>query len=68
MFRGENIMIDIVIATVLSAIISYFAVVLQQPNSEITGIINVIVVFALTFVIYFALKRTMFASRTTGAL
>ena len=58
-------MIDIVIATVLSAIISYFAVVLQQPNSEITGIVNVIVVFALTFVIYFALKRAMFTSRTT---
>ena len=58
-------MIDIVIAAVLSAIISYFAVMLQQPNSEITGIVNVIVVFALTYVIYFGIKRAMFASRTT---
>ena len=56
-------MIDIVIATVLSAIISYFAVLWQQPSSEVTGIINVVVVFALTFVIYFALKRTMFSAR-----
>ena len=59
-------MIDIIIATVLSAIISYFAVILQQPNSEITGIVNVIVVFALTFIIYFALKRAIFATRATN--
>lgn len=57
-------MTDIVIATVLSAIISYFAVMLQQPASELTGILNVVVVFALTFVIYFALKRAMFSART----
>lgn len=56
-------MIDYVIATVLSAVISYFAVMLQQPVSEITGILNVVVVFALTFVIYFALKRAIFAAR-----
>ena len=56
-------MIDIVIATVLSAIISYFAVMWQQPNSEVTGILNVVVVFALTFVIYFGLKRALFSSR-----
>ena len=56
-------MIDIVIATVLSAIISYFAVLWQQPNSEATGIINVVVVFTLTFVIYFGLKSAMFSSR-----
>ncbi len=56
-------MIDIVIATVLSAIISYIAVLWQQPTTEMTGIINVVVVFALTFVIYFALKRTMFSGR-----
>ncbi len=57
-------MIDIVIAAVLSAIISYIAVMWQQPSSEVTGILNVVVVFALTYVIYFAIKRTMFASRT----
>lgn len=56
-------MIDIVIATVLSAIISYIAVLWQQPSSELTGILNVVVVFALTFVVYFALKRAMFSSR-----
>lgn len=56
-------MIDIVIATVLSAIISYLAVLWQQPTSELTGILNVVVVFALTFVIYFALKRAMFSAR-----
>ena len=60
-------MIDIVIAAVLSAIISYFAVMWQQPTSEITGILNVIVVFALTYVIYFAIKRAMFSSRATTA-
>ena len=58
-------MIDIVIAAVLSAIISYFAVLWQQPNSETTGVLNVIVVFALTYVIYFAIKRAMFSSRVT---
>ncbi len=57
-------MIDIVIAAVLSAIISYIAVMWQQPSSEMTGILNVVAVFALTYVIYFAIKRTMFASRT----
>lgn len=56
-------MIDILIATVLSVVISYFAVMLQQPASELTGILNVVVVFALTFVIYFALKRAMFSAR-----
>ena len=61
-------MIDIVIAAVLSAIISYFAVLWQQPNSEITGILNVIVVFALTYIIYFAIKRAMFTPRATTAL
>lgn len=60
-------MIDILIAGVLSAIISYFAVMWQQPSSEITGIVNVIVVFALTYVIYFAIHRAMFSSRTTIA-
>ena len=57
-------MVDILIAAVLSAIISYFAVLWQQPNSEITGIINVVVVFALTYVIYFAIRSAMFSSRT----
>ena len=56
-------MIDIVIAAVLSAVISYFAVMLQQPTSEITGIINVVVVFALTFVVCFSLKQAMFSAR-----
>ena len=59
-------MIDIVIAAVLSVIISYFAVMWQQPASEITGILNVVVVFALTYIIYFALKRTMFSARAEG--
>ena len=58
-------MIDIVIAAVLSAIISYFAVLWQQPSSETTGVLNVVVVFALTYVIYFAIKRAMFSSRVT---
>lgn len=57
-------MVDIVIAAVLSAIISYFAVLWQQPTSEITGIINVIVVFALTYFIYYGIKSAMFSSRT----
>ncbi len=57
-------MVDILIAAVLSAIISYFAVLWQRPNSEITGIINVVVVFALTYVIYFAIRSAMFSSRT----
>ena len=57
-------MVDILIAAVLSAIISYFAVLWQQPNSEITGIINVVVIFALTYVIYFAIRSAMFSSRT----
>lgn len=60
-------MIDILIAAVISAVISYIAVLWQQPSSAITGIINVIVVFALTYVIYFAIKRAMFSSRTTLA-
>ena len=57
-------MIDIAIAGILSAIISYFAVLLQQPTTEITGIINVVVVFALTYVIYYAIRSAMFSSRT----
>ena len=57
-------MVDIVIAAVLSAVISYFAVLWQQPTSEITGIINVIVVFALTYFIYYGIKSAMFSSRT----
>lgn len=56
-------MVDIFIATVLSVIISGVAVFLQQPASEIAGIINVVFVFALTFGIYFAIKRAMLASR-----
>ena len=56
-------MIDTVIATFPRAVISYIAVMLQQPTSEITGIINVVVVFALTFVIYLALKRAIFSAR-----
>ena len=57
-------MVDIAIAAVLSAIISYFAVLWQQPSSEMTGIINVIVVFALTYFIYYGIKSAMFSSRT----
>ncbi len=63
MSMGDN-MIDIVIATILSAVISYVAVLWQQPTSEMSGIINVVVVFALTFVIYYGIKSTMFSSRT----
>ena len=57
-------MIDIVIAGILSAIISYFAVLWQQPSTEMSGIINVVVVFALTYVIYYGIKSVMFSSRT----
>ena len=57
-------MIDIAIAAILSAIISYVAVLWQQPTSEMSGIINVVVVFALTYAIYFGIKSAMFSSRT----
>ncbi len=57
-------MIDIIIAAVLSAIISYFAVLWQQPSTQLSGIINVVVVFALTYVIYYGLKSAIFSSRT----
>ena len=60
----EETMIDIIIAAVLSAIISYFAVLWQQPSTQINGIINVVVVFALTYIIYYAIKSAMFSSRT----
>ena len=57
-------MIDLVIAAVLSAIISYFAVLWQQPSTEMSGIINVVVVFFFTYIIYYGLKYAMFSSRT----
>ena len=57
-------MIDYVIATVLSVVISSLAIWWQQPNSEVSGILNIIVVFALTFTIYFAANIAIFSERT----
>ena len=58
-------MIDYVTAAVLSAIISSLAVWWQQPGSEVSGILNVMVIFALTFAIYFALNIAIFSARTS---
>ena len=57
-------MIDYVIATVLSVVISLTAIWWQQPSSEVSGILNIIVIFTLTFVIYFALNIAIFSART----
>ena len=57
-------MIDYVIATVLSVVISSLAIWWQQPSSEVSGILNIIVVFALTFTIYFASNIAIFSERT----
>ena len=57
-------MIDYVIAAILSAIIAVLAVWWQQPGSEVSGILNVMVVFALTFAIYFAANIAVFSDRT----
>lgn len=57
-------MIDLVIAAVLSAIISYFAVLWQQPSMELSGIINIVAIFFFTYIIYYGLKSAMFSSRT----
>lgn len=57
-------MIDYVIATVLSAIISSLAIWWQQPSSEVSGILNIMVVFTLTFTLYFAANISMYSERT----
>ena len=57
-------MFDIVIAGFLSAVISCLAIWWQHPSSEVSGILNVVVVFTLTFTIYFALNIAIYSART----
>ena len=62
--REDEAMFDIVIAGFLSAVISCVAIWWQHPSSEVSGILNVIVVFTLTFAIYFTLNIAIFSDRT----
>ena len=57
-------MTDILISTVLSVVIAVIAVLWQQPVTATSGIINVVVVFFLTYIIYYAIKYVMYSSRT----
>ena len=55
-------MLNLLISTAMAVIISFVVYALQQPVSEMTGIIAVVATFLLTYLIYYAIRYRLDAS------
>lgn len=49
-------MLNLLISTAMAVVISFVVYALQQPMSEVTGVLAVVATFLLTYLIYYAVR------------